>query len=223
MNIRTLNRVQLRPSENVASFDVDCQYTFTPACPDEIPVPGGDTIVPELNAQSQFANFRLGSKDAHSPKAYWVANEKHPPFSKGNEGTIDTYWPVHAIPGTRGFELMDGLPSVTEYDYFVWKGIELNLHPYGACYHDPEKRMSTGVVEFLTAKHVQIVIVGGLATDYCVKHTVLELLQAGFDVIVNLAAVRGVARDTTGHACESMARNGAQFIDSAASLLPSSG
>ena len=32
----------------------------------------------------------------------------------------------------------------------------------------------------------------GLATDYCVKHTALEALQAGFAVIVDTTAVRGV-------------------------------
>ena len=52
----------------VASFDVDAQNTFTPLCPDELPVPEGNCIVDELNAQAKWANYRVGSKDAHNAK-----------------------------------------------------------------------------------------------------------------------------------------------------------
>ena len=71
------------------------------------------------------------------------------------------------------------------------EGIELDMHPYGACYHDLAERLSTGVIEFLRENSVTTIIVGGLATDYCVKTTVLQLLRAGFQVIVNLSACRG--------------------------------
>ncbi len=32
----------------------------------------------------------------------------------------------------------------------------------------------------------------GLATDYCVRHTALEALQHGFDVVVDREGVRGI-------------------------------
>jgi len=48
-----------------ASFDIDCQNGFTPNCPDELPVPGGDEIVEELNKNATKAKFRYASKDAH--------------------------------------------------------------------------------------------------------------------------------------------------------------
>ncbi len=70
------------PAKNrVASLDVDAQYSFTPTCPDELPVPDGDAIAEELNRQAAFAAYRLGSKDAHSPQALWVSNEQQPPFT----------------------------------------------------------------------------------------------------------------------------------------------
>ncbi len=133
---------------------------------------------------------------------------------------MDQRWVSHAVPGTQGFELIAGLPSVTDYDYFVWKGIELDMHPYGACYHDFAQRMSTGVIEFLRIKGVSTVIVGGLATDYCVKTTVLQLLAAGFKVIVNLAACRGIAENTTAEAKKGMTAAGAILISSAKELAP---
>jgi len=212
------NPVMLPPRELVASFDVDCEYCFTPECPDEVPVPGGLEIVGELNEQATFAAYRLGSKDAHSPRAHWVADEDHPPFSPIEGDNMDMHWPEHAVPGTRGFELIHGLPEVTDYDFFVWKGVELDMHPYGACYHDHARTLSTGVIEFLSRQGVTTVLVGGLATDYCVKHTALELNEAGFRVILNRGAARGVADETTAETLRILAAEGIELIDSTAEL-----
>ncbi|HEX5514358.1 MAG TPA: nicotinamidase [Gammaproteobacteria bacterium] len=202
-----------------ASFDVDAQNTFTPVCPDELPVAGGTEIVAELNAQARLAAVRLGSKDAHSPKAVWVADANNPPLTAlAGYPDADVRWPVHAVPGTKGFELIDGLPEVTSYDFFVWKGVEPHMHPYGACYHDLANRMSTGVIEFLKARGIETVLVGGLATDYCVKNTALQLRAAGLQVVLNLAASRGVAPDTTAQAIEAMRAAGVIVVESAAAI-----
>lgn len=207
--------IQLPPKNKIASFDVDCQYTFTPACPHELPVPDALSIVEELNKQAQFAEYRLGSKDAHSPSAIWLADKDHPQFSPLPGENVDIYWVSHAMIGSKGFELIDGLPAVSSYDYFVWKGIEPTMHPYGACYHDLKDTLSTGVIEFLKMKNVSTIIIGGLATDYCVKTTVLQLCKAGFSVIVNLGACRGIAKDTIATAIEIMEKQGAIMIESA--------
>lgn len=196
----------------IASFDVDAQNTFTPLCPDELPVPDGTGIVAELNAQATLASVRVGSKDAHSVKARWVATDDKPTLTPLQGENMDLTWPIHAVPGTKGFELIQGLPKVTQYDYFVWKGVELDMHPYGACYHDFAKKMSTGVIEFLRQKKITTVIVGGLATDYCVKETVLELCAAEFKVIVNLAACRGITDNTIALAKTAMIKAGAVLV-----------
>lgn len=205
--------------ERTAAFDVDAQNTFTPVCPQELPIAGGTEIVDELNAQARFARLRLGSKDAHSPQAVWVADADNPPLSPiEGEPNADIRWPVHAVPGTTGFELIDGLPDVASYDFFVWKGVEPNMHPYGACYHDLANRMSTGVIEYLKGQGIDTVLIGGLATDYCVKNTALQLHEAGFRVIINLAAARGVAPETTTEALEEMRAANITIIDNAAAL-----
>ncbi len=209
--------------DRTASFDVDCQNTFTPLCPNELPVAGGAEIVAELNAQAAFAAWRIGSKDAHPRNARWIADAEHPPLSPIAGANMDLRWPVHAVPGTRGFESIAGLPAVTGYDFFVWEGIEPDMHPYGACYHDFAHRLSTGVIEFLHVQGVEAVIVGGLATDYCVKHTALELCEAGFRVILNRAATRGIAPDTVAAAFAEMAAAGIEFIESTAELSPATG
>ncbi len=204
--------------ETTASFDVDAQRTFTPLCPDELPVQHGETIVPELNHQASFAKFRLGSKDAHHTKAQWLADEEHPVFSTVKGDNVDIRWPAHAIVGTQGFELLPGLPHPTDYDFFVWKGVELDMHPYGACYHDLHGRLSTGVIEFCKMREVTTVLVGGLALDYCVKTTALQLVKAGFAVMINLAATRAVDEATGAAAIEECRAKGIVFFDGCEAL-----
>jgi nicotinamidase/pyrazinamidase len=204
---------------HTASFDVDAQQGFSPLCPDELPVPDAESIVPELNAQANSARYRLGSKDAHSAKAVWVADQGNPQFSPVHgHANVDIHWRAHCMPGTRGFELLPGLPPISDYDFFVWKGIEVDYHPYGACWHDHAEKLSTGVIEFLGSKGVDTVIVGGLATDYCVKLTVAQLRRAGFGVVVNLGACRGIAPESTDKALAEMRSLGVQFVQSASEI-----
>lgn len=210
--------ISLPNKARIASYDVDSQNAFTPVCPDELPAPDGAGIVDELNAQAKFAGFRIASKDAHSPRAVWVARTADDVLTPVEGENVDVRWPVHAVPGTKGFELIEGLPKVTDYDFFIWTGVELDMHPYGNCYHDFAEKLSTGLIEFLHAKKVEVVIMGGLVTDYCVKTTALQLLSAGFAVIVNLGACRGMAEDTTQKAIEEMQVAGAQIIQSSKEL-----
>lgn len=178
--------------ENTASFDIDPQNGFTPVCPNELPVEDGTAIVPALNAQAKFARLRAVSKDAHPATAIWKASQEQPQFSPVEGSNVDIHWQMHCVPGTKGFELIEGLPDITQYDYTVYKGIEPDMHPYGACYHDLNDKQSTGVIEYFKQNNIDTIICGGLATDYCVKLTVLQLLNAKLRVIVNLEACRGI-------------------------------
>ena len=202
----------------IAAFDIDAQQTFTPLCPNELPVAGGDEIAAELNAQAQFASLRVASRDAHSPKAVWIANAEHAPLTPvTGYADSDLYWPSHAIVGTKGFEFIPGLDPKA-YTFQVYKGIEPDKHPYGACYHDLKDTLSTGVIEFLQNRGIKAVICGGLATDYCVKNTVLQLVRAGFTVILNLAACRGIAPDTVAAALDEMRGAGVIIVNNSAEL-----
>ncbi|WP_025565838.1 isochorismatase family protein [Psychromonas sp. SP041] len=203
-----------------ASFDVDPQCGFTPLCPDELPIVEGDLIADELNAQAHFAQYRVVSKDCHPAKAPWIANSPEEIMSpvEGEYPSLDIKWPAHCVVGTKGNTLIPGLPQESSYDFLVEKGIDPLMHPYGACYHDLGEREGTGVIEWLLSKNIITVIVGGLATDYCVKTTVLQLCKAGFQVIVNLAACRGVDSETTEIACKEMQDAGVILITNSQEL-----
>jgi nicotinamidase/pyrazinamidase len=176
----------------VASFDVDPQKGFTNICPKELPIPDGENIVDELNAQALLANYRVGSRDLHPAIALWNAETPDNMFEPVGLPNVDIKWNPHCVMGTLGAEILDGLPTILEYDFMATKGMQPDSHPYGACYHDLSDKISTGIIEFLKLKKVKIVVVGGLATEFCVMTTVLQLLAAGFIVIINLAAIRGL-------------------------------
>lgn len=203
----------------IVSIDIDAQKTFTPLCPNELPVQEGDAIVAELNAQAQLAQLRVMTKDAHSPSAAWLVDSADKMLQPTGLKNADLTWVAHAIVGSKGFELLDGLPDINGYDYCVWKGVDPQLHPYGACYHDIEQRLSTGLIEWLNSQGAKMVLVGGLATDYCVKHTVLQLLAGGdWRVIVNAAACRGIAPDTIEAAWAEMHEAGAVVLENAVAI-----
>ncbi|MFH1026849.1 MAG: nicotinamidase [Pseudomonadota bacterium] len=200
--------------ESTASFDVDVQKGFTSLCPGELPVAGGEALAEALNLQAGLARIRVGSKDAHPSNAIWKAEEGKPQFSPVSGRSVDMRWNLHCVSGTRGHQLIDGLPHPADYDYFVQKGVEPDMHPYGACYHDLEERQSSGVIEYLKVNGIETVIVGGLATDYCVRTTALQLYRAGFRVVVNLQASRGIAPGTVSKAIDEMIENGITVVES---------
>ncbi|XXQ68160.1 nicotinamidase [Neisseriaceae bacterium B1] len=203
----------------IVSIDVDAQKTFTPLLPQELPVAEGDQIVAELNAQAALADLRVMSKDAHSPSAHWLVDSHDKMMQPTGLPHADITWVSHAMVGTEGFELLDGLPESTDYDFCVWKGVDPAMHPYGACYHDLNEKLSTGLIEWLQIRGAKTLIVGGLATDYCVKTTVLQLLRGGdWQVIVNRAACRGIAPETVAQAWQDMAAQGALVLDNAVAI-----
>lgn len=196
-----------------ATFDVDAQKGFTPICPEELPVAGGETLAPILNAMAALGRFRIGSKDAHCATAAWVHADRSRMASATGLAEAPLYWPSHCVVGTQGFELLDGLPQPQDYDFFVWKGIEPGLHPFGACFHDVSERRTTGVIEVLKGQGIERVVVGGLAFDFCVKDTAIQLAKAGFEVIVVQQACKAISEETAVAATHAMGAAGVRIVD----------
>ena len=61
-------------------------------------------------------------------------------------------------------------------------------------------------------KGIDTIIVGGLATDYCVKNTAVQLAEAGFRVILNLSACRAISDETLQQAVAAMRENHIEIL-----------
>ena len=137
---------------------------------------------------------------------------------EGDFPGLDVKWPPHCVAGTDGNRLIPGLPDEDNYDLVVEKGTDPLHHPYGACYHDLAEQKSTGVIEWLQRHAIDTVIIGGLAADFCVKNTVLQLCRAGFRVVVNRKACRGLAENSSSAAFDQMSSAGALLVDDSSEL-----
>jgi nicotinamidase/pyrazinamidase len=88
------------------------------------------------------------------------------------------------VQGTDGAELHPGLDR-RRVDVVVDKGQDPQTEGYSGF-------QQTELEQVLRDAGVDRVTIVGLATDYCVRHTALDALSAGFDVTVDRAGVRGI-------------------------------
>ena len=117
-------------------------------------------------------------------------------------------WPVHCVMGSQGAELHPALDR-EKLDRVVDKGQD----PWSQGYSGFQ---DTDLAEFLRSRSVGRLFVGGLATDYCVKRTVLDARELGFEVTVLEDAIRGVDvnPDDSQAAIDEMRAAGAEFATS---------
>ena len=187
---------------STALLVVDVQNDFADA-KGSLFVQGGDAVVPRINEHIQLAAagsaFIAFTQDWHPPST--------PHFAK--DGGI---WPVHCVAETWGAELHPGLvvagPSVR-------KGSNGEDGYSGFTMRDPisgEDR-PTALEAMLRDHAVTRVVVTGLATDYCVRGTVLDARRLGFETTVLTDAVAAVElhEGDGAHALLEMAEAGAQL------------
>jgi nicotinamidase/pyrazinamidase len=115
-------------------------------------------------------------------------------------------WPVHCVAGSPGAEFHPDLP-VPPGASIVDKGREPELQGYSGF-------EGTTLHAELSRRGVRRVLVGGLATDYCVRATVLDARGNGYEVHVLLDAVRGVDVEAgdSARALEEMRAAGARVV-----------
>ncbi len=141
-------------------------------------VKDGEGIIPGVNKIHYKFDFSVTIQDYH-PK-------NHISFKSSGRGGI---WPDHCIQGTKGAEFHPDL-SLSIMDINFLKGVNPNADSYSAFFDDDE--ISTGLSEYLIQVGVDTVYICGLATDYCVKFTVLDALKEGFKTYVIKDLCRGV-------------------------------
>jgi len=118
-------------------------------------------------------------------------------------------WPIHCVQETPGAEFHPDLlddPRIT----IISKGIDENADGYSGF-------DGTNLAQVLREEDVQEVFVGGLATDYCVKHTVLDARREGFEVKALADAMRAVNLnpDDGARAVAEMRKAGAEIVGNA--------
>jgi nicotinamidase/pyrazinamidase len=172
---------------------VDFQNDFCPG--GSLPVPDGDKIAPLINKLAQKFKTVITTQDWHPPN--------HVSFvAQGGQ------WPVHAVMGTFGAELHPDFDA-TVASARVIKGNNPDKEAYSAF-------QDTDLHDILKGGNFDRVFICGLATDYCVRATVLDALRLGYEVYLVEDAVRAVNvnPDDGENALAEMQTAGAKLIHS---------
>ena len=174
---------------------VDVQNDFCPG--GSLAVANGDEVVAPLN--------ELVKEFLNHGEPVFKTRDWHPERTKHFAAYGGT-WPVHCVQGTPGAEFHAGLiddPRIT----IISKGTTESADGYSGF-------DGTNLAWLLREKGIAEVWVGGLATDYCVKHTVLDALREGFEVKALADAMRPVNLKSTdgASAIEEMKASGAEIV-----------
>ena len=176
---------------------VDVQNDFCPG--GSLAVAHGDEVVAPLN--------KLMKEFLDRGEPVYKTRDWHPPKAEHFVDYGGT-WPVHCVQDTPGAEFHPELLDDPRIDV-ISKGIDERADGYSGF-------DGTQLAHSLRGEGVEEVWVGGLATDYCVKYTVLDALKEGFKVKALGDAMRPVnINPDDGHkALEEMSAAGAEIVGS---------
>ena len=176
---------------------VDVQNDFCPG--GALAVKDGDQVVPVLNTIIPLFARRIFTRDWHPPDH--ISFNDDPQF-------VDKSWPSHCVAGTPGAGLHPDL-VVPEGAIVIDKATDKDTEAYSGF-------QGTDLAKRLRTFNVKRLFIGGLATDYCVKDTVLDGLKAGFEIFLLEDAVQGidVPEGNVENALNEMSQSGAILIKS---------
>lgn len=171
MNTVTASEIQLQSGD--ALLIVDIQNDFLPG--GNLAVPGGEEVIPVLNGY--IAKFQERDLPIYATRDWHPSN--HNSFSShGGE------WPQHCIARSKGAEFPPSL-LLPETAQIVSTGTEKGLPGYSGF-------EATALHSHLDHARIKRLFIGGLATDYCVLHTVRDALQYNYEVFLLQDAIRAV-------------------------------
>ncbi|MFC1824054.1 isochorismatase family protein [Thermodesulfobacteriota bacterium] len=168
-----LEEKALKLGSGDALLIVDVQVDFLPS--GNLAVPRGDEVVPALNRYLETTGSLglpvFATRDLHPPN--------HCSFEK--QGGI---WPPHCVADSAGAEFADNLhlPSSTT---IISKATAIEKDAYSGF-------EGTDLDQQLRDAGIKRLLIGGLATDYCVLNTVKDALKLGYDVLLLKDAIRAV-------------------------------
>jgi nicotinamidase/pyrazinamidase len=164
-------------------------------------VPGSDRVVDSLNGYIQDALARA--------MPIYASREWHPARST-HFAPYGGMWPVHCVQDSPGAQFHPSLrlPPTT---IVISKGQGPDAHGYSA--FEGRTPDGTALLERLRNDNIAHLYVGGLATDYCVRASVLDARSAGLNVTLLQDAIAGVDRHTgdSSRAIAEMRRQGVSF------------
>ncbi len=195
---------------------IDIQNDFCPGGP--MAIQEGDLTVDVANryarAFRENGEYVLALQDWHpSDHGSFASVSGEPVYTLGElNGLAQIWWPDHGIQGSQGADFHPGLDR-SLFDATFHKGQDVDVDSYSA-FFDNGHRRKTELDSWLRARDITHLVMLGLATDYCVKYSVLDALELGYQVEVIKEGCRGVNLnpDDSNIAFAQMAAQGAVLV-----------
>ncbi len=170
---------------------VDVQNDFCPG--GALAVPGGDQVVPVINALGRRFAHVVMTQDWH-PAGHISFASSHPGKRAFDIVTLaygaQVLWPEHCIQGSHGAAFHAGL-DVPHAAMIVRKGMRRDVDSYSG-FLEADRKTPTGLGGYLKERGLTRATVVGLATDFCVAWTALDGRRFGLDVVVVEDACRAI-------------------------------
>lgn len=185
---------------NIALTVVDIQNDFLPG--GALAVPEGDQVVPILN---QYID-----RFAASALTVYATRDWHPPVTR-HFRQYGGIWPPHCVQGTWGAEFHPDL-KLSPGVIIMSKGMDPERDSY-SCF-DAYEADGTPMAESLRRRGIDHLYIGGLATDYCVRSSVVGALREGIRITVLIDGSLGVnlRPHDSERAIAEMVSEGAQMV-----------
>ena len=172
---------------------IDVQNDFCPG--GALAVADGDAVVPALNALMERYGTVIYTQDWHpADHSSFAANhDGAEPFSLTQMPYgPQVLWPVHCVQGTDGAAFHPDLRM--KGDLIIRKGFRAAIDSYSAFFEN-DHATPTGLTGYLRDRGITSLVLGGLATDFCVAYSAIDAARQGFDVSVDMAACRAIDLD----------------------------
>lgn len=203
-------------TDQIGVIVVDIQADFTKFRNGSLAVEGTDEgyirLVEDQTRRLKTQGFPIYATQDWHPKDHLSFYTNHPgkkPFDiiKLN-GRDQVLWPPHCVQNTSGAEI---LIDKELFDAIVRKGMDPDYDSYSGFQDDGGKKTEMGRI--LKEHKINKLIIYGIATDYCVKATVLDARAEGYKVIMIKNLSRGVSPETSEKAIEEMKAKGVLVLD----------
>ena len=206
-----INTPMVFGEQKIGVIVVDLQGDFTTYKNGSLAVAGTDEayfnkvqkVTQELSAKG-YPIF--GTQDWHPADhiSFFSNHSGKKPFEAIQiEGRMQVLWPPHCVQGTENARVL------TDNNLFlaiVKKGQDKRYDSYSGFQDDGGAK--TEMNEILHKNGIKELTVYGIATDYCVKATAIDAVDAGYKVTVIEGLSKGVAPETTAKALEEMKAKG---------------
>ena len=181
-------------------------------------VKDANSIIPVVNNLIDYFNeinsFIIATKDWHplNHKSFAINSCKEIGEFGELEGLPQVFWPIHCVQDTFGSEFHKDLSPI---ENTVYKGQDFLVDSYSG-FFDNGKKFKTNLDDILKKNEINTLYIGGLATDYCVKYTVLDALSLSYKVFLLTDCIKGVNinTDDSDKSIEEMKQKGAHLINS---------